>query len=241
MKGLILHGEDSKLTTKKRTDRDRDYFRRHLGAKMFAFISTGPGKALLEAFLQHGLDVRLRDDYLNAYSVGNSLACVQLRGDGVGRLSLSRKYVKGTELSERIPRSRRAATSASKPRSYFEITLDDPGIVAYVRDLPLIKKTAEGYAKPEARWEERCTIANSQGTPMVVLDRQIAKGDDSDGPAPGKKRRGAIRLDMVAALSEPHRGLVAVELKRDTDGRIQHVAKQVLKYVELLDPKGDGL
>lgn len=35
--------------------------------------------------------------------------------------------------------------------------------------------------------------------------------------------------------------MVAVELKRDLDARIQKAAAQVLKYMKLLDPNGDGL
>ena len=81
-----------------------------------------------------------------------------------------------------------------------------------------------------AEWEPRCVEANLEGTPLLVIDRQIVNG------------RPLIKLDILAVA--PGTGdatLVAVELKRDLDNRIQDVPKQALKYVEMLDPDGLGL
>jgi hypothetical protein len=217
------------------------YFKRHLSDWLLTFLTKGMGKALIDAFKINELDIRLRGDYVNAYAVGNSLAKIE-RVRQSARLSLSRKYLKGIELPDQVkPRERLPAQVAKKPRANVTIALNKNSIDAYVRALPSIKANAQKYAKPEARWEERCIRANIGGCPQEVLDRQIAKGDLTKTLAAGRKRRGAIRLDVLTVLAEPDRGVVAVELKRDLDGRIQHVARQLIKYLEFLDPNGEGL
>lgn len=72
--------------------------------------------------------------------------------------------------------------------------------------------------------------ANLEGTPLVVIDRQIVNG------------RPRVKLDMLAlTVDRGEPTLVAVELKRGLDNRIQQVAEQALKYVKMLDPTGAGL
>lgn len=219
-----------------------DYFRRHLSPELLTYLKSGPGSTLMEAFRRHGLDVRLRDDYINAYTVGNSLANVY-RARNSFRLKVSRKYLTGVELpNQRQRRPRKLLGKKPELPEYIDIDLNETSIAAYVGALSVIRKNAEDhYAKPEARWEERCARANICGCPQQVLDRQIAKGDASKPLSEGRKRRGAVRLDMITVLATPERGLVAVELKRDLDSRIQHVTRQLVKYLEFLDPDGSGL
>ena len=210
-------------------------FERHLAAPFFSFLKDGLGKPLMEAFKANGLDVRLRGNYLNAYSVGNSLAKVEGRRDGA-RLYLHRKFVVGVDLPRRITKRR----PNLEEDDYVDFDLDAGSVDAYIASLPRIKRNAEDYATPEAKWEDDCVRVNVRGRHQVVLDRQIAKAM-AGGPAPGKTRRGAVRLDVLSVLEPPDRGVVAVEIKRDLDPRIQEVPTQIFRYLEFLDPSCDGL
>jgi hypothetical protein len=73
--------------------------------------------------------------------------------------------------------------------------------------------------------------ANTQGTPLVIVDRQVRRPGDPD----------QSRLDLVAVTTDQAPMLVAIELKRETDPRIQEVPEQLHRYLEMLDPRGEGL
>jgi hypothetical protein len=189
-------------------------FSRGLSPSFMDWLSRSPGRSLLDLFERHGLDVRLRDDYLNAYQAQCSIAKLEWRS-GRPHLTISTKYIVETGL----------ALSTS---DYTSFPVDDTFVERYALALPFIRATtAATYAKEEGLWEERCVRANLRDTPLVVLDRQIANT--------------RMRLDVLAVYATHEPALVAIELKRDLDGRIQHVAIQAAKYAAMLDPDGWGL
>jgi hypothetical protein len=199
-------------------------FHRGLQDELFDWLQTGLGKDLVDLFKDRKLDVRLRDNYLNAYQAQCSLARLQwARGKGAS-LAIHKAYLQGSPLA-RLPNLNRE----HNPYARFAVT---PELVdKYAKALPAIKKlVAADYVKPEGEWEEDCCNANLQGTSLLVIDRQIVSG------------KPAARLDLLAiggSDSDPF--MVAVEMKRDVDNRIQEVPEQTAKYLRMLDPDGDGL
>ena len=196
-------------------------FKRGLSENLIKWLTTAAGRALCAAFAEHKLDVRLRGDYLNAYRAECSVAKVGWNGiQKRAVLSIHWKYLADTpEL-----------LASHGHSGYCDLPLSAEIVRTYCSSLPTILRTVEDYIGEEGRWEQRCVEANLEGTPLLVIDRQIVNG------------RPLIKLDILAVA--PGTGdatLVAVELKRDLDNRIQEVPKQALKYVEMLDPDGLGL
>jgi hypothetical protein len=65
---------------------------------------------------------------------------------------------------------------------------------------------------------------------VEIVDRQVQMPGE-----PGE------RLDMLGVTLDPVTGkdaFVAIELKRGMDARVQHLARQVWRYVRMLAPKG---
>src|SRR6266568_5430625 len=179
----------------------RDIFVRHLSDDFMKFLAEGAGRWLLDSFQDHQLDVRLRGNYFNAYTVGNSLAKVAWNGHTKrATLTLHAKYLKGFDLPEQRVRYITKKNGEKEP-SYIDVPLDETAVSAYVACLDALKENAAPFAKPEARWEERCIRSNLLHGPQVVLDRQIAKGDPQNLPGETKERRGARRLDVLTALA----------------------------------------
>ena len=196
-------------------------FWRGLSDEFVAWLNAGIGRQLLDLLVRHRLDVRLRNDYFNAYAAQCSLAKVEwLPRTRTARLVIDRAYLEGSEL---------LAQAGDVKRPAFAVT--DAFLERYTRDLSRIGKTvAQRYASPEGRWEERCVRANLEGSPFLVIDRQIANA------------RPRLQLDVLAFSSDPKDPLLlAVEVKRDLDNRIQYVPEQLARYLRMLDPDGGGL
>ncbi len=200
-------------------------FRRGLSEEFFGWLRTGPGQALVDVFKRHDLDVRLRGNYLNAYDAQCSLARVQWNGRShTASLAIHKAYIQDSLLA-------RQENLNSERNSYARFAATAELVGRYADAFPEIRTlVSERYVKPEGKWEEECSRANLEGTPLLVMDRQIVSG------------RPPARLDVLAvggAESTPF--MVAVELKRDLDNRIQHVPGQTAKYLRMLDPEGAGL
>jgi hypothetical protein len=195
-------------------------FARGLSSELLAWLMSPEGRALIGAFAEHGLDVRLRGDYFNAYWANCSIAKVSwLPRRNRPLLRIHRKY-----LVDAPP------LTAKGRGDYVGFDLSTTDGVAYRSSLPAILGAAEKHIGEEGRWEQRTIDSNLVGTPLLVIDRQVVNG---------KPR---VELDMLAVATAADKPmLVAVELKRDLDNRIQHVAEQALKYVKMLDPDGTGL
>jgi len=199
-------------------------FHRGLKDEMFDWLQTGLGKELVDLFKDRKLDVRLRDNYLNAYAAQCSLAKVQWSNRTGASLTIHKKYFPGSPLAPQPNLNR-----DGNPYARFAVT---PRLVeAYAEALCTIQKVvAAGYVKPEGKWEEDCSNANLEGTSLLVIDRQIVSG------------KPAARLDLLAiGSSDSGPFMVAVEMKRDVDNRIQEVPEQTAKYLRMLDPHGTGL
>ena len=195
-------------------------FARGLSRELLAWAIGAEGRTLIDAFREHGLDVRLRGDYFNAYRANCSVAKVSwLRRKKRPRLEIHRKYLIDAPL-----------LSAKGRGDSVGLDLSTTDAEAYRSSLPAILGAIKKHIGEEGRWEQRTIESNLVGTPLLVIDRQIVNG------------RPRVELDILAvAVTADKPALVAIELKRDLDNRIQHVAAQALKYVKMLDPDGAGL
>lgn len=74
-------------------------FRRGLSDEFVAWLSSGLGRRLLDLLVEHGLDVRLRNNYFNAYEAQCSLAKVAWQPRRrTARLEIDRAYLEESEL-----------------------------------------------------------------------------------------------------------------------------------------------
>jgi hypothetical protein len=196
-------------------------FARGLSDGFMAWLQTGTGRALREAFRDEALDIRLRDDYFNVYEAQCSLARVEWRsaGEGMCQLKVHEAYLRGGALQSSGPTGR-----------YVSFAVTDSFVTDYVRCLPDLRQRAAERHGNEGRLEAKCLKANLAGTPLLVFDRQVVLPGLPD------------RIDVLAVSADRSRPLlVAVELKRGLNNDIQSVAGQTLKSMQMLDPYGEGL
>jgi len=190
----------------------RTNFGRYLDGPLRKALMSGPAAELLPRL--RDLDLRIRDNALNFYSAGNSVVQVT-----PSRLNLHRKFAEGCTL----PGTQRS--------DYASVPLNERGVNAFLGQLETILANVRKFAKPEARCEEQFVKANTTGTAIMVVDRQVRLPQDKEGS----------RLDLVAVTAGPVPTLVATELKFGGDPRIQDVPRQVDRYVRMLDPDTTGL
>ncbi len=169
--------------------------------------------------------MRLRGNYLNAYDAQCSLARVQWNGNSrTASLVIHKAYLHDSPLAQQPNMN-----SERNPYARFAVTREFAR--NYSDALPEIRKlVSDRYVQPEGKWEEECSRANLEGTPLLVIDRQIVSGQP---PA---------RLDILAMSgvdSTPF--MVAFKLKRDLDNRVKDVPKQTAKYLRMLDPNREDL
>jgi len=193
-------------------------FNRGLCADFFAELTTGKSAAMLQVCRHAGFDVRLRDDYLNAYAAGRSVAKLAWRR-GV-HLEVHRKYLRADAFPG-VPRLERGDYAT------FGVT---PLLIAQFADeLVQIKRASEAHVRVEELSEERLLRDNAGGGPFVCVDRQVG--------VPGTRSY----VDVVGVLDGERPSMVLVELKRDLDNRIQEVPAQVARYLGIFSPNGSGL
>jgi hypothetical protein len=184
-----------------------------------AWLSSDTGRHLLGLFDQLQLDVRLRNNYFNAYRAQSSVAKVSWQNRSrIARVEIDRAYLVDTDL---IPDDRKIQK--------FDVSEDF--LELYERELPRIRSTVDKhYASPEGEWEAKCVRANLKRPTFRIVDRQIVNS------------RPPLRLDVLAISTEDDApAVLATELKRDLDSRIQHVPVQLARYLDMLDPDGRGL
>lgn len=193
-------------------------FRRGLSDEFLANLLQGPAGVVLQACQGAGLDVRLRDNYLNVYYRGRSLARVVGRG-GLARLEIHHKYLVGDRVGGY--RGRRG-------KHYCAFDVDAGFAAAYGADINTLIQQAQRYVGPEEDVELQLIQANHGSTFVCCFDRQVQ--------VPGDRRK----LDLMGVRGD-RPALVAIEVKRYPDPRIQDVPQQLHEYLEVFDPSGDGL
>ena len=200
-------------------DHELTPFRRGLLPEFMEWLGNSTGRRLLGLLDRFQLDVRLRNNYFNAYRAQSSVARVkwQIRRR-IARVEIDRAYLERTLL-----------LLDDKKIQKFDVS--DEFLELYERELPRIRSTVDKqYASPEGEWEAKCVRANLKRATFQIVDRQIVNS------------RPPLRLDVLAVSTEGDRpAVLATELKRNLDSRIQHVPAQLDRYLDMLDPDGNGL
>ncbi len=181
----------------------------------------GPCRLLLDAAAQAGLDVRLRGDYLNFYLHGRSLAKLSGRQRGGPKLEIHHKYLVETRLAEE--------EGHRNAGPYVSFDVDDALAKTYVGAVDEIVTRAVAYSGSEETVEAKLMRQNGVLAPICCFDRQVQ--------VPGATGK----LDMMGLHGGDTPTMVAIELKCYPDPRIQGVPKQLLDYLQIFDPSGDGL
>ncbi len=166
------------------------------------------------------IDVRLRSNYVNLYFRGRSLARIVGRSRHPAKLEIHHKYVLENQIGE---------YTGHRTGDYVRFDVDGPFAVIYADHLDALIKHAQRYVGPEEVVEEKLLKSNDSKVTVCCFDRQIQ--------VPRTRRT----LDLLGLLSSRDPTLVAIEVKRYPDSRIQHVSQQLHDYLEILDPKKQGL
>ena len=195
-------------------------FQRGLSETLFRDLLHGPTGTVLRACRDAGLDVRLRDNYLNLYFRGRSLARIGGGRRGPATLKIHHKYVVANAIGDRTGR---------RSKNYCEFDVDAAFAEVYAAHLGTMITRARQYAGPEEDVELRLLKRNGSTATVCCFDRQVQ--------VPGTRRT----LDLVGLLADRVPALVAVEVKRYPDPRIQEVPQQLHEYLEILDPTHEGL
>ena len=195
-------------------------FRRGLSDTLLQDLLHGPSGSVLRACRDIGLDVRLRDNSLNVYFRGRSLARIIGRHRLPAKLEIHHKYVVADQIGN---------CTGRRSGHYCAFSVDAAFAEVYRACLDTMIKRASRYAGPEEDVELRLLERNDSTAAVCCFDRQIQ--------VPGTRRT----LDLMGFLVGEVPALVAIEVKRYPDPRIQYVPRQLNEYLEVLDPKQEGL
>ena len=195
-------------------------FRRGLSGALLEDLLHGPSGMVLRACRAAGLDVRLRDNYVNLYFRGRSLARIAGRRRHTAKLAIHHKYVIAERIGDRTGR---------RNGDYCAFDVDMSFAKIYATHLDIVIERARAYVGPEEDVELRLLEGNDSTAAVCCFDRQIQ--------VPGTRRT----LDLMGCLAGREPALVAIEVKRYPDSRIQDVPQQLHDYLDIFDPKGEGL
>ena len=198
-------------------------FSRGLSDQLLEELKQGRFSMLLRALAGRGLDVQLRERYIDVYARGcRVLMLVERRfREGRYRASIHRKYLDGLVLPD--------ARSGSERDQYVHFCASPDFVEGYVASLDTILWNSEGYVKPEAELEEHMIWqSHCRSSPVLFIDRQV------------QVHRIRRRADLigVTTCSADRARVVLVELKQGLDTRIQHLMGQMGQYREVIAPDG---
>ena len=195
-------------------------FQRGLSAALLQDLLHGPCGVVLRACRDAGLDVRLRDNYLNLYFRGRSLGRIVGRRRHPAKLEIHHKYVVANRIGD---------CAGRLSGNYCAFDVDAAFAEIYATRLDTMIKRARDYVGREENVELRLLERNDSTVAVCCFDRQIQ--------VPGTRRT----LDLMGFLAGHVPALVAIEVKRYPDPRIQDVPQQLHEYLEILEPTREGL
>ena len=195
-------------------------FRRSLSDDLLGDLMDGPCGTVFRACVEAGIDVRLRANAVNLYFLGRSMARIVGRNRPPHGLEIHPKYVVEDRIGEFAGRS---------SGSYLVFDVNAGFADAYAAELPALMRKARKYAGHEENVELGLLRENDGTADMCCFDRQVQ--------VPGTRRT----MDIVGLTTKSAPALIAIEVKRYPDNRIQHVPGQLHEYLEILDPDRKGL
>lgn len=191
-------------------------FARGLSPGFMHELMRGRFAPLLRASLDRGLDLHIREKYINVYTSGRSV--LKLTETGMGyEADIHRTFRANTELTD------------TADRQYRCFAADNAFVMTYLSELDTVISNALATAKTEAATEEHMIRRSClAGSPVVFFDRQVQTH--------GIRKR----LDLIA-LSSPgdeETSVILVEIKQGLDNRIQELRKQIQDYHDVFAPGG---
>jgi len=194
-------------------------FARGLSDAFVENLKHGRYASLLQKVLSLGLDVQIREDYLDVYADGRCVISLEekKRPPDSYQAKIHRKFVVGASLGE-----------FHKGGEYNHYEASDTFVAAYLAQIEAILKNSSDYVKPEGKAEQDIIRASYMPkSPVIFFDRQIQAHDI---------RRKADLLGW--GLSGDVQGKVLLtELKQGLDNRIQDLMDQMKEYLKLIAPK----
>jgi len=187
-------------------------FNRGLSDEFVAELLSGRFAGLLAESLRVGLDVQIREDYLNFYHDGLSvLALSEHTSSPRHRGRIHRKYLDGIQLP--------CAMASAGDYRRFDAT--EQFVEPYIRCLPALLANAATYAGLEAIVEQRMIQAShTAGATVAFIDRQVQVHG---------VRKKADLVGLTAA------GQFAItEVKQGLDNRIQYLMDQIGEYYTVM-------
>ena len=194
-------------------------FRRGLPNRLLEDLLDGPCSPVFRACVDAGLDVRLRPGYVNLYFKGRSMARIVGRQRVPHKLFIHAKYVEG----------RIGELAGQRSGSYLAFDVNAGFANTYATELRSLIRRAKEHVGHEEDVEMDLLRHNTEPAYVSCFDRQVQ--------LPGIRRR----LDVVGLTADGAPALVAIEVKRYPDNRIQDVPWQLHEYLEILDRGGEGL
>jgi hypothetical protein len=193
-------------------------FARGLSDAFVAELSEGRFSALLQTAKDHGLDIQVREHYIDVYAGGRAvLALLQIAVNRTYRARIHARFLEGTRLP--------CASRADRNYRWFEA--DDRFVEAYLAALPAILRNAGRYAGREAVVEEEIVrAARSPRSPVVFIDRQVQTYGIR------------ARIDLVGLTRSEPASAVLLELKVGLDNRIQRMMCKLEEYRAAFAPSG---
>lgn len=183
-----------------------------------ADLRDGMLSPLLKAAIQHGLDLQIREDYINLYYYGLSAIKVMrpIRG-GSYSATVHVKYLAGTALPQETGRNDRYAAFDVGPSFVDE----------YVHQLAAITANADSYRTREADAEQRLVRDSLMPeSPVCFLDRQV-------------QVHGVRKRADVIGITRDGECLLLGEIKVGLNNDIQRLPWQLDSYYKVL-ADGDG-
>ena len=195
-------------------------FRRGISEGLLDDLLDGPCAMVLRACVNAGFDVRLRANAVNLYFRGRSMARIVGGSRAPHRLEIHPKYVVKDRIGE---------VAGRLSGRYLVFDVNAGFADAYVAELPALTREARKHVGHEENVESCLLRRNDGAADVCCFDRQVQ--------VPGTRRT----VDIVGLTSKNEPVLVAIEVKRFPDNRIQHVPGQLHEYLEILDPDRKGL
>ena len=195
-------------------------FRRGLWDGFLQDLQDGPCSTILRACQDAGLNVCLRKNYLNAYFHGRSLAKIAGRRRQPAELRINYKYLIADHIGDYAGR---------RSGDYCAFDVDTAFAEVYAAHLDSIIMRAREFVRPEDVVESTLLECNDNTAAVCCFDRQIQ--------VPGIRKR----LDLMGFIVGDAPTIVAIEVKRYPDRRIQCAPRQLHKYLEVFDPTQEGL
>ena len=154
------------------------------------------------------------------YFRGRSMARIVGHNPVPHRLVIHPKYVVKDRIGE---------FAGQRSGSYLVFDVTAGFADAYAAELPALMLKAGENVGHEENVEVRLLQRNDGAAEVCCFDRQVQ--------VPGTRRT----IDIVGLTSKSAPVLVAIEVKRFPDNRIQYVPGQLHEYLEILDPDRKGL